>query len=54
MTLSSTLSKCIVITSSDRDSTMSLGRLFQWMIVLTVTVILNNILEGKIQPLDGL
>ena len=36
MGLSSTLSNCILKTSSDGDSTASLGRLFQWMIVLTV------------------
>ena len=36
MRLSSTLSSCILKTSSDGDSTMSLGRLFQWLIVLTV------------------
>ena len=36
MRLSSTLSSCILKTSSDGDSTMSLGRLFQWLIALAV------------------
>ena len=43
MGLSSTLSNCILKTSSDGDSTASLGRLFQWMIVLTVKKKPNNI-----------
>ena len=36
MRLSSTLSSRILKTSSDGDSTTSLGRLFQWLIALTV------------------
>lgn len=36
MRLSSSLSNRILKTSSDGDSTMSLGRLLQWLIVLTV------------------
>lgn len=34
MRLSSTLSGCVLKTSSDGDSAMSLGRLFQSLIVL--------------------
>jgi len=48
MRLSSTLSNCVLKTSSDEDSTTSLGQLFQGLIVLTVKIIYFN---TEIKPL---